>query len=372
GQGNRRTPPIVLADAEGRVIHDTRGRPPGSLVSDRMLQDGVPLDQGGARIGYLVLQVPNRTELAPFAQGFLSQINRTLLQAGLFVGGLGVGLGLLIARRLMAPLQRLVDVTQHIAEGRFEQRVTEEGTEEIAELARSLNEMAAALQQSETLRRNLVADIAHDLRTPLSVLQGNLQALLDDVYPLEKAEIANLYDETRMLSRLVNDLREMGLAEAGQLSLHPEPLEIGGLLQDITSLYVEVAAEQNITVALDAPTDLPLTLADPERTRQVLHNLLSNALRHTSPQGTITLRAASAPAAVRVSVQDSGPGIPAADLPRLFERFWRADKSRSREYGGSGLGLAIVKHLVELQGGEIGVESREGVGSCFWFTLPLA
>jgi two-component system OmpR family sensor kinase/two-component system sensor histidine kinase BaeS len=276
----------------------------------------------------------------------------------------------LLARTLAAPLSQVSAAAGAVAAGDLSQRVPERGTVETEALARSFNQMAANLEQAEQLRRNLLADVAHELRTPLTVIQGNLQALLDGVYPLERAEIATIYDETRLLSRLVADLRELAQAEAGQLKLNLGPLDAAAVLAQTTDSFALLAQEDQVSLQLDAPGDLPPVLADPDRLAQVLRNLIANALRHAGPGGHVRVAARSEPVHLRVSVADDGPGIAAADLPHVFDRFWRGDPARRRDGSGSGLGLAITKTLVEAQGGAIGVESEAGRGTEFWFELP--
>jgi two-component system OmpR family sensor kinase/two-component system sensor histidine kinase BaeS len=230
----------------------------------------------------------------------------------------------------------------------------------------------------------MVADIAHELRTPLAVIQGNLQALLDDVYPLEKGEVQTILDETLLLARLVEDLRELALAEAGQLRIEAQVVDVAGLLAQASEVFRGLASDKGVALAVSVAESLGPAWADPDRAGQVLHNLLANALRYTPAGGSVTMRAlpstdaagdpaaraSSAPMAV-ILVEDTGPGIAPADLPHVFERFWRADPARARQQGGSGLGLAIARQLVQAQGGQIGVTSTVGQGSCFWFTLPL-
>ncbi|MEK7324020.1 MAG: ATP-binding protein, partial [Chloroflexota bacterium] len=244
-------------------------------------------------------------------------------------------------------------------------------TREVADVANAFNDMADSLQRAETLRRNLMADIAHELRTPLTVLQGNLRALLDGVYPLELGEIATLYDETRLLNRLVDDLRELSLAEAGQLRLNLQATDVRALLQTAAS-FAPVAEAQDLSLAVEMNDGLPLVNTDPDRLAQVIRNLLSNALRHTPGGGKVTVSASTEKKMIRVVVADTGDGIPADELPYVFDRFYRGDKSRARASGGSGLGLAIAKTWVAAMGGEIGVESEPGRGSRFWFTVPVA
>ncbi len=364
-------PQLTLADAAGHVVHDGSGAHSSGQLSHQVIAEATPIEWQNQTIGYLVMNMSHRTELTGAAQTFLDQINRSLLQAGLIAGSLGVLAGVAIARGLSAPLGQLAAAARRIARGELHQQVPVAGTDEVADLAQAFNEMGTNLQQAETLRRNLVADIAHELRTPLSVIQGNLQAILDDVYPLEKAEIAAIYDETLILNRLINDLRELARAEAGQLSLDLQATELPPLIAGAVDLFAELAREQEINLKVSLTPDLPPVLADSDRVRQGLHNLLANALRHTPAGGKIAISAAQnaeATGFIRLSVTDTGDGIPPADLPHVFDRFWRADRSRSREYGGSGLGLAIVKQLVEAQGGQIGAESEglPGRGSCFW------
>jgi signal transduction histidine kinase len=242
----------------------------------------------------------------------------------------------------------------------------------VKEVAQAFNEMAAALEGAETLRRNLLADVAHELRTPLSVLQGNLRAILDDVYALDKAEVARLYDETRLLSRLVNDLHALAQAEAGQLALNRQPTQLAELVQSTATAFGAAADAKGVSLNWQIPADLPPVMADPARLTQVLHNLLDNALRHTPAGGSIALRAGCDDGDVWLAVQDSGEGISPQDLPHVFDRFYRADLARSRATGGAGLGLAIVRAIVEAHGGGVSAASpgEPGQGSTFTLRLP--
>jgi two-component system OmpR family sensor kinase/two-component system sensor histidine kinase BaeS len=241
--------------------------------------------------------------------------------------------------------------------------------------------MATDLAEAERLRRNLVADVAHELRTPMSVLQGNLRAILDDVYPLERTEVASLYDETRLLSRLIDDLHELALAEAGQLPLHVQPVDPVDIIQTTVANMAVVAESEDVNLSVDLPDPggLPLVQADPDRLAQVLRNLLANALRHTPTGGQVTVGAepsSDEPGFVQITVTDTGEGIAPEDLSCVFDRFWRADRSRSRDQSGiragAGLGLTIARQLVEAHGGRITVESAPGQGTRFAFTLPVA
>ena len=367
GMGN-----LTLTDAAGDVVFSRRTDLPATL-SPAELADALPLEVGGQTVGYLHFLPPGKSDLTASEQAFLQKVNLSILQAGLIAAVLGLVLGLVIARGLSAPLQSLSTAARRIAHGDLSQRVPEKGSEEIAELAHSFNEMAAALAQAETLRQNLVADVAHELRTPLTVLQGNLRAILDGVYRLDKTEITRLYDQTRHLIRLVNDLRELTQAEAGQLSLNRVTVNLNTLAGDTLSLFEPVAAAENITLRADLPADLPPVSADRERLSQVLHNLLANAIRHTPVGGTVTLRGGADGGSVWLAVSDTGEGISPEDLPRVFDRFYRADRARTRSTGGSGLGLAIARAIVTAHGGEISAASDgiAGRGSTFTVRLPI-
>ena len=296
---------------------------------------------------------------------FLSRLYVTLIIAVLVAGGVGTVLGLGISRTIVAPLASLSSAARDFADHKWERRVPIKGTNEVADVARAFNSMADALQHAEMLRRNLMADIAHELRTPLTVMQGNLRALLDGVYPLEMREVATLYDETRLLSRLVADLRELALVESGQLPLNLQTVELKSTLSSSIEQFALAAEAQDTHIEI-AETPIPTVRADPDRLVQVMHNLLGNALRYT-PGGRITVATEQLANLVRIRITDTGTGIAAEDLPHLFDRFYRGDDSRAGS--NTGLGLAIAKAWVEAMGGSIGVESNAGNGSSFWFTL---
>jgi len=372
----------LLADEQGLVIYDSEGNYAGETLSRSERKLAIPIQVERRTVGFLLAIPPRGMQLQPQEQSFLHQVNQALLLAGALAGGLGILLGLGLSRGLTAPLARLSAAARRIAGGDLSQRVPETGSAEIAALGRAFNQMAADLEKAEEVRRNMVADVAHELRTPLSVLQGNLRAILDGVYPLAQAEIAALYDETRLLSRLVEDLHELAQAEAGQLHLDLRPTDLVEVVQTTVTNLAVAAEAKGVNLTTDWADGLPSVLADPDRLAQIMRNLLSNALRHTPEGGQITVSATynaqrefNGPA-VRVVVADTGEGIPPEDLPHVFDRFWRARSSemgsRSRERGGSGLGLAIARHLVQAHGGEIGVESEVDQGSRFWFSLPVA
>ncbi|MBE2199318.1 MAG: HAMP domain-containing protein [Anaerolinea sp.] len=275
------------------------------------------------------------------------------LRSFLSAAVIGILAGVWLSRVQAAPLQDLEKGANAIAAQSLAHRVTPRGSQEIQAVAHSFNQMAAQLEQAETLRRNLLTDVAHELRHPLHILHGNLQAILDDVYPLEKEEIARLLDQTRHLTRLVADLHELALAEAHKLPLHKQVTDIAALVKETAVPYTPLARRKQIDLHVELLGAIPPVNVDADRIRQALHNLLDNALRHTPDQGKVVVRVERQGDALRIVVQDSGPGIPAEQLPHIFDRFYRTDSARSRDKGGAGLGLAIVKAIVEAHGGTV-------------------
>ncbi len=285
---------------------------------------------------------------------------------GMLIGSLGI-------RRWVNPLADVMGAAETLAGGDFSVRVEEKGDQEFVKLAQSFNHMAEELQRAEMQRRNLTADVAHELRTPLHILQGNLEGALDGVYQASPEYFKSMLEETRLLQRLVEDLQTLSLAETGNLELNLQTLLVKDLLEDVVTSFSGQADEGKIQIRLNYPKELAeLTLeGDWHRLDQVLGNLVSNALRYTPEGGEIILDADKDDTEVKITIQDSGAGIPAEDLPYVFDRFWKGDKTRSRASGGSGLGLAIARQLVSAHGGKIVVESEEGVGTKFTVELPL-
>jgi two-component system OmpR family sensor kinase len=365
---------VILADAAKKIVYDSAAQMNGKTLSVRARSRALPITRGedGEVIGYLLLSLPGEwAALGQLEQRFLDGMRDVLTIGAVLAVGLGLIMGALLSRGLTAPLQRLAVAARAVAGGDLDHKVRVEGSAEIAEVGRAFNEMTTALGRSERQRQNMVADIAHELRTPLSVVQGSLRAILDDVYDLDKAEISRLYDETRFLSRLVDDLRELALADAGQLRLNLRPANLGQVIRDSVDNLALGAEARGVSLAALLPDTLPTVQADPDRVSQVLRNLLVNALLHTPAGGSVTVSAGVSSGMVEVAVADTGVGIAREDLTHVFERFWRADPARAR-LGSTGLGLSIAQSLVEAQGGRIWVESVPGRGSTFRFTVPFA
>ncbi|MCC6973996.1 MAG: HAMP domain-containing protein [Anaerolineae bacterium] len=293
-----------------------------------------------------------------------------LLLSGSAVGILG---GILMSRRLSAPLSQLAEVARHLGSKDFSHRAELHGTEEMRDLARAFNEMADALQKSEQLRSNLIADVAHELRTPLTVMESSLCALVDDIYPLTKDEILRLSDQTRHLTRMVNDLHTLALADAHELSFNMVPTDVNVLVKDVAEIFAPVAESEGIIVKVETESEPCMVEADVVRLRQVLQNMLVNAFRHSSPGGVISLTSQKKDNGLVIRVADTGTGIPAEHVAHVFERFYRAEGARDRASGGAGLGLAIGKSIIEAHKGRISVESQTTPpsGTHFTITLPL-
>lgn len=278
----------------------------------------------------------------------------------------------LFAGRIVAPVRRMAEASHRIAAGHYAERVPSGAPDELGELGDSFNQMAASLEETERRRLTLIGDVAHELRTPISTIEGYAEGLLDGVVEASSETFALLHSEAGRLHRLADDLRELSRAEARQLSLHPKPVPPSQLVEAAVARLRPQLDEKNLHLSIEVPKGLPDVQADEDRAVQVLTNLLGNALRYTSSGGHVIIRLRPLPGAVEFAVVDSGIGIASEDLPHVFERFYRADRSRSRAAGGSGIGLTIARHLVEAQGGSIRAESPgPGHGATFLFTLPV-
>jgi two-component system, OmpR family, sensor histidine kinase BaeS len=278
-----------------------------------------------------------------------------------------VGMGRTLAV-VAITLDGMVDATRRVAEGDYAVRVgtpRRQGLRSLRELAGGFDAMVARLEVDEEQRRTLLADVSHELRTPLAVITGNLEAILDGVYPADPAHLTPILDETRVLERLIDDLRTVALSEAGTLPLHPEPTDLEVLIGDVVRSFTPAAAGADVTLTATVEGDLPIVDVDPVRIREVLANLVANALRHTPNGGSVSIRASTSSTEVVLTVTDTGPGIDPALVPHVFDRFVKGDESR-----GSGLGLAIARGLVEAHGGTIWVASPAGGGTTFRVELP--
>jgi signal transduction histidine kinase len=369
----------AASNASGRA--DRRGgRPqPAPAVGQAGAEPGPRArgPRGEAAGPPLSVAVPPPAAPGSAEAGFLDRVSRALLLSALGAAALALLLSLLLTRYLARPLRELATAARRVATGDLAQRVPIRSRDEVGALASAFNEMAASLERGEAARRNLVADVAHELKTPLTVVEGTVEAMLDGVYPADREHLESIRDEVTLLAKLVADLRELSLADAGGLRLEREPLDPAALVRRAAAAASARAEARGLTLASEVSDDLPLLAGDSGRLAQVLANLLDNALRYTPAGGRVTVSAVGTAAepgddtsGVRLAVSDTGPGIAAADLPHVFDRFYRADPSRARRSGGSGLGLAIARGYVEAHGGRIWAESAGGRGTTVAFWLP--
>jgi signal transduction histidine kinase len=278
------------------------------------------------------------------------------------LGALTLLIGFLLAQRFINPLADVIAAARAVADGTLSTRVPVRGPGDLRALTDSFNHMADALERSDRERRAMLTDIAHELRTPLTVMRGRLEGIVDGVYPADVAHIAPVLEETYTLERLVDDLRTLTLAEARQLHFDLRPVDLGELAERAASLFDAEAQEKRVALAVKIEAGLECVSADPQRLAQVIGNLLSNALRYAPEGGRIELLVRRVTDGVELCVADDGPGVPEADLPRIFDRFWRGDKARTRATGGAGLGLAIARQLVEAQGGALSAHNNSAGG----------
>jgi len=359
----------ILAAPDGTIVAASESDRIGQVLDPATLAWVTPIVVHGQQVGLLHLSPFESLDLT--ARPPLRAPWKGFLFAGLVIGGCSLVVGLILSQGMSRPLVKLAVATRAVAAGDLTVRVPTYYPGEMRELAVAFNQMAEGLARADELRRNMTADVAHELRTPLSVVRGKLEGILDGVYPATPEHILPALEEIRLLAQLVEDLRLLALAEAGQLALEKRPVDLGDLLRDAYVNFSPQASDRGVILALDLPDELPEVVADGRRIAQVLGNLATNALRHTPQGGCVTLSAAAGEEAVEVSVADTGAGIASEDLPYIFERFWRGDKSRSRVGGGSGLGLAIARQFIQMHGGTIRVESAPGKGSVFTFALPM-
>ncbi|MBN1890727.1 MAG: HAMP domain-containing protein [Thermoflexales bacterium] len=363
---------VVLVNAHKQIVLGRGAAAGGERVTQSELERGLPLEVDGQVVGWLLPGPRAPREWGGWEQLFLERVNQAILLSALGATAVALILGVLLARTLAHPIRELTAATQAVAKGELGRQVVVRSHDELGELAASFNQMSADLAQASALRRQMMADIAHELRTPLSLFLGYTEALSDGKLQGTPETFDMMYDEAKRLKRLVDDLRTLSLADAGELPLIRRPVPPQELLEHVALAYMAQAMEQKVSLQVQAASDLPAINVDRDRMTQVLGNLVSNALRYTSEGGYITLSAGPNGSQVWLAVHDSGAGIAPEDLPRVFDRFYRGDPSRSRQEEESGLGLAIAKSIVAMHGGTIAAESTLGEGSSLTVTLPFA
>ncbi len=370
GYDHRPPQPFTLADENGIVVFSNGKYKPGDRLSEADREIGTPIMENGQVIGiYVPLRMP--FEGKPRELEFIERTNLTLLYGALIGAILALFLGILISRTLTRPIRELTRATHAISEGDLSQQVQVRTNDELGELAQAFNKMSTELSRSVNARKQMTADIAHELRTPLSLIIGHAEAVHDGVLPPTLDNFEIIREEATRLEHLVNDLRTLSLADAGELTINLQVIEPERLVNEVASIFQYETSKKNISLEVNVDTPLSTIEVDPGRMTQVLTNILDNATRHTPEGGRITLSASQVNDKVQLAVQDSGPGVPPDMLERIFERFYRTDSSRQREgEAGSGLGLAIAKSIVQAHGGQLSAESEPGQGLKIIISLP--
>lgn len=369
---------IVLVDENNRVIFDSSGEETGAHIPTKETESGIPILVNEYQAGTLLMFSGSPQAGSPAAI-FIDSVKHSILHSVLAGAIIALILGGFLFNQITAPLGKLKKAAFEVGKGNFNHRVDIKSHDELAEVGNSFNLMVERLEKAQISRQRYMADIAHELRTPLTAIQGTIEAMQDKILPLDEEQLNILHNQTTLLNRLVNDLRLLSIAEAGQLKLDKTPQNTADLTTRIVDSLKPLAAAKGIVLDTEIADNLPACQVDKDRFAQILNNLLSNALRYTPEGGSITVSARAVPAnrSIEIAITDSGSGIEAVDLPFVFDRFYRADASRARMSGGSGLGLAIVRQLVEAHDGQIFVKSpvfgeqeQKGYGTRFVITLP--
>ncbi|PWB55535.1 MAG: sensor histidine kinase [Anaerolineales bacterium] len=371
GMSNMMNEHLLLANSSGVVVADTQQAQIGQKLAPVELQNSIPIIVAGKDVGYLFYE-GGMNVIPGNEQAVLQRLNRSVLLAGILSVVLGLVVSSALAYTLLRPVRALTVAAKKLAEGDLSQRVEVNGKDELADLGHTFNQMADSLQQAEEARRAMTADIAHELRTPLAVQRANLEALQDGVYPLTVDNLVPVVDQNHLLTHLVEDLRTLAMADAGQIELERTPTDLVSLVGRVVERFQPQAVTQQVELVITPPPSaLPPVSLDPIRLEQILTNLLSNALRYTPVGGKVELAIVSSAKKAMVHIHDSGPGIPPEALPYIFGRFYRVDKSRTRAEGGSGLGLAIARQLARAHGGDLTVANHASGGAVFTLSLPL-
>jgi two-component system OmpR family sensor kinase/two-component system sensor histidine kinase BaeS len=348
----------ILLDKNQSIILDRRTNPTSGIPSSSPIGSHYEFQQEdvifsliarGEQIGYLVITPSSIMERFSFARAIIFPVGAVSFVLVVFL----VVVAILLIRRFISPLADVIYAAREVANGNLQTRIPMEGPQDLRSLSESFNEMASSLERSDRERRDMLADIAHELRTPLSVIRGRLEGIVDGIYSENGSQVSMALEQTYLMQRLVDDLRLLTLAETRELPFDMRSINAADLIERVLEMFSAEAQEKNISLAFQEKDENLSIFVDPQRFEQVMSNLIGNSLRYVPEGGRVWVVARETPKGVRITINDNGPGIPDEDLPFIFDRFWRKEKSRSRTSGGTGLGLAIAKQLLEAQGGRI-------------------
>lgn len=359
----------VLMDPQGNIVMD-HGVPPSQptiYASRDPAHFSIQLKYKGQNIGTLVMDNVRETTPWKLMLGMAAPLGVISILLGLMT----FSIGSLLMRRVADPLADVITAAQRVSRGDLKTRVKVQGPDDLRALSDSFNLMASTLDENDRQKRDMFVDIAHELRTPLTIMRGRLEGIVDGIYPMDEAHVALILEETYLLERIVDDLRVLALAESQRLQFNLEPVDLNALAHQVVSFYEAEAVESKIRLTVEVDETLPQIYADPQRVMQVIGNLVSNALRYVPSGGDVLVQTGAVPEGAWLTVKDTGPGIPEADLPHAFDRFWRGEKSRSRATGGAGLGLSIARQLIEGQNGKISLRNGQEAGLEVSFILPF-
>ncbi len=376
GMGNMgagRREPFTLTDTDLMVVWSSNGNQPGDVITDQTKENGIELTgSSGKAIGYLFVSGKSALQATEVTPLFTS-LRNTLVRVSIIALLLAILFAILFTNRLVKPVNKLTQAARTLSQGDLSVRVGEQGSDEIAVLGKTFNEMADSLQKSEERKKAMTADIAHELRSPLAVQRAQLEAMQDGIVPLSGESLQTVLDQTNFLARLVDDLRTLALVDAGELPLEQHEVNIAELIQQVVERFQAKASQHSVDLSFDGtncPTDTKI-MADSDRVVQILSNLISNALHHTPDHGKIQVELYKKEDFVYCDVRDTGCGIDEADLPHLFERFYRGDKARSHEFSSTGLGLSIARNLAKVHGGDLTAKNGKSGGAVFTLKLPV-
>jgi signal transduction histidine kinase len=371
GPVNHTANPLRIANTEGAILVGLSNISSENVIPISDLRSSAyPLRVNDEIVGYLLPQQGMSFPDNFGENALINSLNQSLFTAAMISGTVALVLAIGLAYAVSRPVQQLTQAVSHLSNGDLDQRVEVRGRDELSRLGTAFNQMAESLNVANENRRAMTADIAHELRTPLAIQRAHLEALQDGIYPLTLANLDPVIEQNHMLAHLVDDLRTLALADAGELRMQMRKTNFNEIIQRLAVRFQSKSTALGTSIEISIPSEQIDTEADPERINQILNNLVSNALRYTPPKGKVGIHLEATNKSVVITISDSGPGIPAVHLTHIFERFYRADKSRSRTEGGTGLGLSIARQLAHLHGGSLTAANIPGGGAEFTLTLP--